>query len=640
MRTQLLTVLVSFSWSSAGLLAMLTRWIATTRRWRDQQNVAFHMLTGAAYSLSLTAPTVLGLSTTVLQGFSALALFSATFHYHAWRRILAQLEGRPLRRWEYGLAGVSVAVAGLAFVPGLMFDGALLRLGYEPWGLACLDVAPNAVGSSLITALIASHLPTIYGIARAHQRGARGARVFLVAAVGEMVCALVDMASLTGLIPLPYVTPFWSMMYIAVMASSIARRFVEDAAELDALSNTLEDRVAARTQELAEARRVAEDALQARGNFLAMMSHEIRTPLNGVLGMTGVLLESPLQPEQRSQLETIHRCGFSLLTLLNDILDFAKIEAGRMLFEEVPFAPRALVAECLDVLAQAAAEGHTRLESSIDATVPMRVVGDPSRVRQVLLNLAGNAVKFTRGGTVTVIIEREGTDRLRVAVRDTGLGIAAEALGRLFQPFVQADASTTRRFGGTGLGLAICRRLVDAMGGVIGAESELGRGSTFWFTVPLVAAPDLAPTLPTTAVAARRRALRVLVAEDNAVNQRVVSAILARQGHLVRVVGDGREALDALEVSPYDVVLMDCEMPELDGYAATRLLREREGESKHTRVVALTANAFEEDRQRALASGMDAWLTKPFRHEDLLRALASLPPAAIRSLPPTRPSAG
>jgi signal transduction histidine kinase/ActR/RegA family two-component response regulator len=419
------------------------------------------------------------------------------------------------------------------------------------------------------------------------------------------------------------------MLYMFAIAASIARRFVDDAGELDALSNRLEDRVAARTRELAEARHTAEAALQARGNFLAMMSHEIRTPLNGVLGMTGVLLDGDLSTDQRAQLETIQRCGASLLTLLNDILDFTKIEAGRLALEELAYDPRALATGCLDVLAQLAAAGGTQVTCAVSPEVPSQLLGDPSRVRQVLLNLAGNAVKFTPGGTVRVTVDREADGRLRFAVRDTGVGIAPDALARLFEPFVQADASTTRRFGGTGLGPAICRRLVAAMGGEIHVESALGQGSTFWFTLPLRAAPDAAPTVAPAPTAAPEGSLRVLVAEDNAVNQLVVQAILARRGHAVTTVSNGREALDVLATAPFDVVLMDCEMPELDGYTATRLLRAREGGATHTRVVALTANAFEEDRVRALAAGMDAWVAKPFRQQDLLRALVSLTPRPI-----------
>ena len=638
MRVQLLTVLAACSCLSAALVFTLTTWIATTRRWRDHRVIALHMLTGVLCCVGLAIPTVVGVPMRVLLLSSSWMFAAGAVHYHAWIRVLAYVEGRALRRWEYAPVALSLVGAAASLTPGLMFRAAPVDFGYAPWGLACHDALPNALGEVLIGAMMVAHLPTVAALARAALRGNRTARLFAVAAVGEVAFTAADTAAAMGALPTPYLTPFWSTLYMLAIAASIARRFVGDAGELDALSNRLEERVAERTRELAEARRTAEEALKARGAFLAMMSHEIRTPLNGVLGMTGVLLDSPLSAEQRGQLDTIRRCGFSLLTLLNDILDFTKIEAGRLVFEEVPYAPRALVAECLDVLAQSAAEGGTRVESAVDDAVPGRVLGDPSRVRQVLLNLAGNAVKFTRGGAVAVSAGRDG-DRLRFVVRDTGVGIAPEALARLFQPFVQADASTTRRFGGTGLGLAICRRLVDAMGGEIGVESAPGRGSTFWFTVPLAAAPDAAPVRARTPVVVHLRPLRVLVAEDNAVNQRVVNAILARQGHHVTLVADGRAALDALAASPYDVVLMDCEMPELDGYAATRQLRAREGDGRRTRVVALTANAFEEDRQRALASGMDAWLPKPFRHEDLLRVLVSTPPAPLRSLPPDRSAA-
>lgn len=647
MRIQLLTILMSLGWSSAALMAALTAALATARRWRDQRVVAFHMLTGALYGLGMTLPTVEGVPVRALQIASAFSITVGALHHHAWRRVLALIAGRSLYRWEYVLGAITVAWATLGFVPNLLIDDTLFAMGYAPWGLGLWDVAPNAAGCVLIAVMMGAHLQTVVALVVAARKrrivcpyaatgqNARVANVgsvcpFAVAALGELVFTLIDMASIAGILPFPYLTPFWSMLYVLVIPSLIARRFTRDADELDTLSTLLEERVASRTRELVEARRLAEEALEARGKFLAMMSHEIRTPLHGILGMTSVLLEGTLSDEQRTQLETIHRCGSSLLTLLNDVLDFSKIEAGRMQLESIPYAPRRLVAECLDVLACAAAEGATQLRSTIGDDVPARLMGDPTRVRQVLLNLVSNALKFARGGVVTVRVERsEG--RVRFSVHDTGIGLTAQALAKIFQPFVQAESSTARHFGGTGLGLAICKRLVDAMGGEINAESAPGCGSTFWFTLPIVLAPetaqpDMAPTEPSL-VKKSQTPLRVLVAEDNTVNQRVVSLLLTRHGHQVCVVKDGKEALDALATASYDVVLMDCEMPVLDGYTATRLLRQREVDGHRTRVVALTANAFEEDRRRALAAGMDAWLSKPFHQEELLRVLTStLPP--------------
>ncbi len=374
-----------------------------------------------------------------------------------------------------------------------------------------------------------------------------------------------------------------------------------------------------------EAARVAADAAsQAKSEFLANMSHEIRTPLHGVLGMTALLLDTPLSGSQREHLQTIHSSGSALLAIINDVLDFSKIDAGKLVFEEIDFDPRALVREALGVVALRAEEKGLRLEVRVDEGVPAALRGDPGRVRQVLLNLLSNAVKFTVRGSVRLGVEVESRSaagvRLRVTVVDTGIGVAPEAQPQLFHSFTQSDSSTTRRFGGTGLGLAICKRLVGMMHGELGLHSELGVGSTFWCTLMLANAVATVVSLQS-AVVPKIRPGRVLVAEDNLVNQRVASAMLAKLGQQVDVANNGREAATRFRQQKYDLVFMDCQMPELDGFAATREIRANEPRGQHVPIVAMTAYAMSGDRDRCLAAGMDDYVAKPMTFAQLAEAL-------------------
>lgn len=391
---------------------------------------------------------------------------------------------------------------------------------------------------------------------------------------------------------------------------------------LQDLATQLEQKVSVRTKELQIALSKAEAATKAKSEFLAVMSHEIRTPLNGIIGMTQLLAMTHLSDEQREYLSTVASSGDSLLLLINDILDFSKIEAGKLELEHRSFNLLHEIKSIFQLYQVVAQQQGLHFTLEITETLPKQVLGDSLRFRQILSNLISNALKFTITGEVSIHIRHDifASDKVRlfIDVRDTGIGIASEKINKLFQSFSQVDSSTTRQFGGTGLGLVICERLVKAMHGVITVRSQPQKGSCFSFNIELdldtEPTTELLAKIPTTPVISST--MKILVVDDSHINRRVALRLLEKLNIHAEAANSGFEALDKLQTETYDVILMDMQMPEMDGLETTQKIRQLHL-TKRPFIIALTANAFDSDRERCLQAGMDEFLTKPFVFEDL-----------------------
>jgi len=499
------------------------------------------------------------------------------------------------------------------------------------WPDARLVVASQSFRSLWLLPLLVA---AVVLIAREAWRGDVEARTLaagglvLVAAVALELAGQIFPGAWQSPVSLP---PFGFAALLVAMSFSLSSRFRRVHDELDRLRLTLEEEVRERTGALEVAKEEALAASRAKSEFLANMSHEIRTPMNGVVGMTSLLLETPLTARQQDYVRTVRASGEALLALINDILDFSKMESGSLAVGRAPFSLRAVIEDSLEIVAPLAAIQGLALRHAIAEETPEALVGDVARTRQILVNLLGNAIKFTPVGEVRVELAARplggGRFEAHFAVADTGIGIPGEELDRLFVAFDQLDGSLARQQGGTGLGLAISRRLTELMGGRIWVESTVGQGSTFHFTLPGEAAPA-PPRRPADPVGmdrglARRHPLSILLAEDHPVNRRVMVGLLEHLGYEADLASNGLEVLAALERQSYDVVLMDVQMPEMDGLEVTRHIRRGH---RQPRIVALTAHAMSGDRERCLAAGMDGYLSKPVQIAELEAALAAASP--------------
>ncbi len=530
-----------------------------------------------------------------------------------WRELVAVSHGVMLPVALAGLGLTRVAKRSshrrLRAVPTPLF--ALLYLAFGAW-LASIDqLVTNAISPFLLISIALAALYRV-GPGTALAQSALGLGVFLVGQSAFQSNPSLRLSNDANALTMTLLSVLLGLSFdVLRQRDFVLRRTIQR-------QNT----------ELAAAFAQAEAASRAKSTFLASMSHEIRTPMNGVLGVAELLSTTDLSEGQKALVRTIGQAGRSLLAVINDVLDFSKIEAGQLALEAEPFALDELLDHVRQLFAALALDKGLFLEVQRPDDAPRRYLGDAARLRQVLSNLVGNAVKFTQTGGVRIDVEvAHAAERaeLRLSVVDSGIGLTAEQQARLFRPFTQGDASTTRRFGGTGLGLAISKQLVQAMGGTIGVEGELGKGSTFWVRLSLPCAPSAPEKLPMPQTQSAVFSGTVLVAEDNAVNMLVARQMLARLGLKVLEAPDGKVALGLLRSTHVDLVFTDLQMPELDGYELTRALR---AEGLTMPIIAMTADVMPQDQERALAAGMNGALLKPYGLEDLVGVLRKWLPAS------------
>jgi signal transduction histidine kinase/CheY-like chemotaxis protein len=521
------------------------------------------------------------------------------------------------------------ARAFLALPRGSRSDRVMLYV--LAWMIALLPVAlfaPFGIAVQIIYVTVVFCVLWLLGTG-IHQvaGGNRSARYFMLAWVVLMVAVAAFLLTKLGVLPSVPLTEYGiligSALEAILLSVALAHRFAlirEDSVRIQTEANAeLERRVEERTREL-------DSALRARSEFLATVSHEIRTPMNGVLGITELLADTELTPRQREYAQIIQNSGRTLLTIINDVLDYSKIEAGKMTLEKVPFRIHDVINGATQIFQAEAARKKLLFHTRIAENVPEEIIGDPVRLQQVLNNLVSNALKFTELGEITLGVHREADGKLTFTVSDTGIGIDSDVQPRLFEAFNQGDHSTTRRFGGTGLGLAISRRLVELMGGSIAFRSNRGQGATFYFTIPVRTGATGSYRRIQADSAAAGVSLRLLVVDDNAINLQVASGLLRKLGHRVETVDSGEAALARLagDADAFDVVLMDCEMPGMDGFVATREIRRREQDEKRERmpVIALSAHVFADKIAACHAAGMDDHLAKPLNIKVLEQTLA------------------